>query len=141
MDINFMTLDDALAVGFSKEDLKKLFNEIIDSIEVDTDEETHRDECECRKCPHKGLCSDDDDDEEIELDIFREDMIMSVFDYLFALRAIDKNTKITDDMIDELVDIIKDLETEYLAKIAPKHAFDKNKNADDIITEFIKRLH
>lgn len=120
MDINFITLDDALAAGISKEELKKLFNEIIDSIEVNMNEKTHRDNCKCGNCSHKGLC-DETETKETELDIFREDMILSVFDYLYALRIIDKDTKITDDMIDELMDIIKDLETEYMAKTTFMH--------------------
>ena len=137
MDIKIMTIEDALKAGISKDEIRKTINDILDSF--DDTKETHT----CGKCEN---CSNDDI-EETDLDIAREDVLIAVLDYLYALGFIDDDIEITDELFDELVDIIKDVEEECVAKLALINVFeglgnkDKHKSSDDIIADFIKKLH
>lgn len=144
MDMKFITIEDALEAGVTKDELRKAINDILDSF--DDLEETHACSGNCGNCSH--VKEDNNSDiEETDLDIAREDMLLAALDYLFALGFIDEDTELTDELFDELIDVMKAAEEEWVPKFDIAKVFvglgdkNKHKSSDDIIADFVKKLH
>lgn len=150
-----MSLTDVLRNGTSPEDIRKFFESALKDAQNEvTAEQAAKSACD-KNC---GEC------DELDLDDCREEMVYAVLDYLTALGMIPEEMEIDDDDIDSLIEIIKEVEEEYKAKIsfmkmlaamtkmeASKKEKEKEKvgdkkvttksSADDIIAQFLKGLH
>ena len=151
-NVEMMSLADALLNGASLEDIRKSFEAALQDAqsEVAAEKKKAQEAKACEKC---GDC------DELDLDVCREEMIYAILDYLTALGLIPKNIEIEDDDIDPLIDMIKEVEEEYKAKIgfmkmlsvmAKMEADKKEKvsekkvaeksSADYVIAQFLKGL-
>lgn len=148
-----MSLTDALRDGASLEDIRKSFEAALQDAqsEVAAEKKKAQEAKACEKC---GDC------DELDLDVCREEMIYAVLDYLTALGLIPEDMEIEDDDIDHLIDMIKEVEEEYKAKIgfikmlsamakmeadkkekvSEKKVAEKPSAADDVIAQFLKGL-
>lgn len=151
-NVEMMSLADALRDGASLEDIRKSFEAALQDAqnEIAAEKKKAQETKACEKC---GDC------DELDLDVCREEMIYAVLDYLTALGLIPEDMEIEDDDIDHLIDMIKEVEEEYKAKIgfikmlsamAKMEADKKEKvnekkvaekpSADDVIAQFLKGL-
>lgn len=151
-NVEMLSLADALRDGASLEDIRKSFEAALQDAqsEVAAEKKKAQEAKACEKC---GDC------DELDLDVCREEMIYVVLDYLTALGLISEDMEIEDDDIDHLIDMIKEVEEEYKAKIsfmkmlsamAKMEADKKEKvsekkvaekpSADDVIAQFLKGL-
>ena len=151
-NVEMLSLADALRDGASLEDIRKSFEAALQDAqsEVAAEKKKAQEAKACEKC---GDC------DELDLDVCREEMIYAVLDYLTALGLIPEDMEIEDDDIDHLIDMIKEVEEEYKAKIgfikmlsamAKMEADKKEKvsekkvaekhSADDVIAQFLKGL-
>ena len=151
-NVEMLSLADALRDGVSLEDIRKSFEAALQDAQSEVAAEKKKAQ-EAKAC---GKCGDCD---ELDLDVCREEMIYAVLDYLTALGLIPEDMEIEDDDIDHLIDMIKEVEEEYKAKIdfikmfsamAKMEADKKEKvsekkvaekpSADDVIAQFLKGL-
>ena len=151
-NVEMLSLADALRDGASLEDIRKSFEAALQDAqsEVAAEKKKAQEAKACEKC---GDC------DELDLDVCREEMIDAVLDYLTALDLIPEDMEIEDDDIDHLIDMIKEVEEEYKAKIgfmkmlsvmAKMEADKKEKvsekkvaeksSADYVIAQFLKGL-
>ena len=151
-NVEMLSLADALRDGASLEDIRKSFEAALQDAqsEVTAEKKKAQEAKACEKC---GDC------DELDLDVCREEMIYAVLDYLTALGLIPEDMEIEDDDIDHLIDMIKEVEEEYKAKIgfikmlsamAKMEADKKEKvsekkvaeksSADYVIAQFLKGL-
>ena len=151
-NVEMLSLADALRDGASLEDIRKSFEAALQDAqsEVAAEKKKAQEVKACEKC---GDC------DELDLDVCREEMIYAVLDYLTALGLIPEDMEIEDDDIDHLIDMIKEVEEEYKAKIgfmkmlsamAKMEADKKEKvsekkvaeksSADYVIAQFLKGL-
>lgn len=151
-NVEMLSLADALRDGVSLEDIRKSFEAALQDAqsEVATEKKKAQEAKACEKC---GDC------DELDLDVCREEMIYAVLDYLTALGLIPEDMEIEDDDIDHLIDMIKEVEEEYKAKISfikmlsamTKMEADKKEkvsekkvaekpSADYVIAQFLKGL-
>lgn len=154
-NVEMLSLADALRDGASLEDIRKSFEAALQDAqsEVAAEKRRHKKAQEAKACETCGDC------DELDLDVCREEMIYAVLDYLTALGLIPEDMEIEDDDIDHLIDMIKEVEEEYKAKIgfmkmlsamAKMEADKKEKvsekkvaekpSADDVIAQFLKGL-
>lgn len=151
-NVKMLSLADALRDGASLEDIRKSFEAALQDAQSEVAAEKKKAQ-EAKACENCGDC------DELDLDVCREEMIYAVLDYLTALDLIPEDMEIEDDDIDHLIDMIKEVEEEYKAKIgfmkmlsamAKMEADKKEKvsekkvaekpSADDVIAQFLKRL-
>lgn len=151
-NVEMLSLADALRDGASLEDIRKSFEAALQDAqsEVAAEKKKAQEAKACEKC---GNC------DELDLDVCREEMIYAVLDYLTALGLIPEDMEIEDDDIDHLIDMIKEVEEEYKAKISfikmlsamTKMEADKKEkvsekkvaekpSADYVIAQFLKGL-
>lgn len=151
-NVEMLSLADALRDGASLEDIRKSFEAALQDAqsEVAAEKKKAQEAKACEKC---GDCDESD------LDVCREEMIYAVLDYLTALGLIPEDMEIEDDDIDHLIDMIKEVEEEYKAKIGfikmlsamTKMEADKKEkvsekkvaekpSADYVIAQFLKGL-
>lgn len=151
-NVEMLSLADTLRDGASLEDIRKSFEAALQDAqsEVAAEKKKAQEAKACEKC---GDCN------ELDLDVCREEMIYAVLDYLTALGLIPEDMEIEDDDIDHLIDMIKEVEEEYKAKIgfmkmlsvmAKMEADKKEKvgekkvaeksSADYVIAQFLKGL-
>lgn len=151
-NVEMLSLADALRDGASLEDIRKSFEAALQDAqnEVAAEKKKAQEAKACEKC---GDC------DELDLDVCREEMIYAVLDYLTALGLIPEDIEIEDDDIDHLIDMIKEVEEEYKAKISfikmlstmTKMEVDKKEkvsekkvaekpSADYVIAQFLKGL-
>lgn len=151
-NVEMLSLADALRDGASLEDIRKSFEAALQDAQNEVAAEKKKAQ-EAKACENCGNC------DELDLDVCREEMIYAVLDYLTALGLIPEDMEIEDDDIDHLIDMIKEVEEEYKAKIgfmkmlsamAKMEADKKEKvsekkvaekpSADDVIAQFLKGL-
>lgn len=151
-NVEMLSLADALRDGASLEDIRKSFEAALQDAQNEVSAEKKKAQ-EAKACENCGDC------DELDLDVCREEMIYAVLDYLTALGLIPEDMEIEDDDIDHLIDMIKEVEEEYKAKIgfmkmlsamAKMEADKKEKvsekkvaeksSADDVIAQFLKGL-
>ena len=151
-NVEMLSLADALRDGVSLEDIRKSFEAALQDAQSEV-------AAEKKKAQEAKACENCDDCDEVDLDVCREEMIYAVLDYLTALGLIPEDMEIEDDDIDHLIDMIKEIEEEYKAKIgfmkmlsamAKMEADKKEKvsekkvaeksSADDVIAQFLKGL-
>lgn len=151
-NVEMLSLADALRDGASLEDIRKSFEAALQDAQSEV-------AAEKKKAQEAKACENCDDCDELDLDVCREEMIYAVLDYLTALGLIPENMEIEDDDIDHLIDMIKEVEEEYKAKIGfmkmlsamVKMEADKKEkvsekkvaekpSADDVIAQFLKGL-
>ena len=151
-NVEMLSLADALRDGASLEDIRKSFEAALQDAQSEVAAEKKKAQ-EAKACEKRGDCDD------LDLDVCREEMIYAVLDYLTALGLIPEDMEIEDDDIDHLIDMIKEVEEEYKAKIgfmkmlsamAKMEADKKEKvnekkvaekpSADDVIAQFLKGL-
>lgn len=151
-NVEMLSLADALRDGASLEDIRKSFEAALQDAQSEVAAEKKKAQ-EAKACENCGDC------DELDLDVCREEMIYAVLDYLTALGLIPEDMEIEDDDIDHLIDMIKEVEEEYKAKIgfikmlsaiAKIEADKKEKvsekkvaekpSADDVIAQFLKGL-
>ena len=151
-NVEMMSLADALRDGASLEDIRKSFEAALQDAQSEVAAEKKKAQ-EAKACENCGDC------DELDLDVCREEMIYAVLDYLTALGLIPEDMEIEDEDIDHLIDMIKEVEEEYKAKIgfmkmlsamAKMEADKKEKvsekkvaekpSADYVIAQFLKRL-
>lgn len=151
-NVEMMSLADALRDGASLEDIRKSFEAALQDAQSEVAAEKKKAQ-EAKACENCGDC------DELDLDVCREEMIYAVLDYLTAFGLIPEEAEIDDEDIDHLIDIIKEVEEEYKAKIsfmkmlsamAKMEADKKEKvsekkvaekpSADDVIAQFLKGL-
>lgn len=151
-NVEMLSLVDALRDGASLEDIRKSFESALQ----DAQSEVAAEKKKTQKAKAYEKC---EDYPELNLEICREDMIFAVLDYLIVLGLIPEDMEIEADDIDHLIDIIKEVEEEYKAKISfmktlsamakmeadKKEEISKKKvtekpSADDIIAQFLKGL-
>lgn len=151
-NVEMLFLADALRDRASLEDIRKSFEAALQDAqsEVAAEKKKAQEAKACEKC---GDC------DELDLDVCREEMIYTVLDYLTALGLIPEDMEIEDDDIDHLIDMIKEVEEEYKAKISfikmlstmtkmevgKKEKVSEKKvaekpSADDVIAQFLKGL-
>ena len=152
-NVEMLSLADALRDGASLEDIRKSFEAALQDAqsEVAAEKKKAQEAKACEKC---GDC------DELDLDVCREEMIYAVLDYLTALGLIPEGIEIEEYYdIDRLIDMIKEVEEEYKAKIgfmkmlsamAKMEAGTKEKvsekkvaeksSADYVIAQFLKGL-
>lgn len=152
-NVEMLSLADALRDGASLEDIRKSFEAALQDAQNEVAAEKKKKAQEAKACENCGDC------DELDLDVCREEMIYAVLDYLTALGLIPEDMEIEDDDIDHLIDMIKEVEEEYKAKIgfikmlsamAKMEADKKEKvsekkvaekpSADDVIAQFLKGL-
>lgn len=153
-NVEILSLADALRDGASLEDIRKSFEAALQDAQNEVAAEKKKaQEAKAKACENCGDC------DELDLDVCREEMIYAVLDYLTALGLIPEDMEIEDDDIDHLIDMIKEVEEEYKAKIgfikmlsamAKMEADKKEKvsekkvaekpSADDVIAQFLKGL-
>jgi predicted molibdopterin-dependent oxidoreductase YjgC len=151
-NVEMLSLADALRDGASLEDIRKSFEAALQNAQSEVAAEKKKAQ-EAKACENCGDCN------ELDLDVCREEMIYAVLDYLTALGLIPEDMEIEDDDIDHLIDMIKEVEEEYKAKIsfmkmlsamAKMEADKKEKvsekkvveksSADYVIAQFLKGL-
>lgn len=151
-NVEMLSLADALRDGASLEDIRKSFEAALQDAQSEVAAEKKKAQ-EAKACENCGDC------DELDLDVCREEMIYAVLDYLTAFGLIPEEAEIDDEDIDHLIDIIKEVEEEYKAKIsfmkmlsamAKMEADKKEKvsekkvaekpSADDVIAQFLKGL-
>ena len=151
-NVEMLSLADALRDGASLEDIRKSFEAALQDAQSEVAAEKKKAQ-EAKACENCGDC------DELDLDVCREEMIYAILDYLTALGLIPEDMEIEDDDIDHLIDMIKEVEEEYKAKIdfikmlsamAKMEADKKEKvsekkvaekpSADDVIAQFLKGL-
>ena len=151
-NVEMLSLADALRDGASLEDIRKSFEAALQDAQSEV-------AAEKKKAQEAKACENCSDCDELDLDVCREEMIYAVLDYLTALGLIPEDMEIEDDDIDHLIDMIKEVEEEYKAKIgfmkmlsamAKMEADKKEKvsekkvaekpSADDVIAQFLKGL-
>ena len=151
-NVEMLSLADALRDGASLEDIRKSFEAALQDAQNEVAAEKKKAQ-EAKACENCGDC------DELDLDVYREEMIYAVLDYLTALGLIPEDMEIEDDDIDHLIDMIKEVEEEYKAKISfikmlstmTKMEVDKKEkvsekkvaekpSADDVIAQFLKGL-
>ena len=151
-NVEMLSLADALRDGASLEDIRKSFEAALQDAQSEVAAEKKKAQ-EAKACENCGDCN------ELDLDVCREEMIYAVLDYLTALGLIPEDMEIEDDDIDHLIDMIKEVEEEYKAKIGfikmlsvmTKMEADKKEkvsekkvaekpSADDVIAQFLKGL-
>ena len=151
-NVEMLSLADALRDGASLEDIRKSFEAALQDAQSEVAAEKKKAQ-EAKACENCGDCN------ELDLDVCREEMIYAVLDYLTALGLIPEDMEIEDDDIDHLIDMIKEVEEEYKAKIsfmkmlsamAKMEADKKEKvsekkvveksSADYVIAQFLKGL-
>lgn len=151
-NVEMLSLADALRDGASLEDIRKSFEAALQDAQSEVAAEKKKAQ-EAKACENCGDC------DELDLDVCREEMIYAVLDYLTALGLIPEDMEIEDDDIDHLIDMIKEVEEEYKAKIGftkmlsamVKMEADKKEkvsekkvaekpSADDVIAQFLKGL-
>lgn len=151
-NVEMLSLADALRDGASLEDIRKSFEAALQDAQSEV-------AAEKKKAQEAKACENCDDCDELDLDVCREEMIYAVLDYLTALGLIPEDMEIEDDDIDHLIDMIKEVEEEYKAKIGfmkmlsamVKMEADKKEkvsekkvaekpSADDVIAQFLKGL-
>lgn len=151
-NVEMLSLADALRDGASLEDIRKSFEAALQDAQNEVAAEKKKAQ-EAKACENCGDC------DELDLDVCREEMIYAILDYLTALGLIPEDMEIEDDDIDHLIDMIKEVEEEYKAKIgfmkmlsamAKMEADKKEKvsekkvaekpSADDVIAQFLKGL-
>lgn len=151
-NVEMLSLADALRDGASLEDIRKSFEAALQDAqsEVAAEKKKAQEAKACEKC---GDC------DELDLDVCREEMIYAILDYLTALGLIPEDMEIEDNDIDHLIDMIKEVEEEYKAKIGfmkmlsamTKMEADKKEkvsekkvaekpSADYVIAQFLKGL-
>lgn len=154
-NVEMLSLADALRDGASLEDIRKSFEAALQ----DAQSEVAAEKKKAQKAQEAKACENCGDCDELDLDVCREEMIYAVLDYLTALGLIPEDMEIEDDDIDHLIDMIKEVEEEYKAKIdfmkmlsamAKMEADKKEKvsekkvaekpSADDVIAQFLKGL-
>lgn len=154
MNTEMMSLTDALRDGASPEDIRKSFEAALQDAQNEVAAEKAKTAKTC-----DGKCEGCNDCGELDLDDCREEMIYAVLDYLTALGLVPEEMEIDDEDIDHLIDMIKEVEEEYKAKIgfmkmlsamAKMEADKKEKvgekkvaekpSADDVIAQFLKGL-
>ena len=152
-NVEMLSLADALRDGASLEDIRKSFEAALQDAQNEVAAEKKKKAQEAKACENCGDC------DELDLDVCREEMIYAVLDYLTALGLIPEDMEIEDDDIDHLIDMIKEVEEEYKAKIgfmkmlsamAKMEADKKEKvsekkvaeksSADYVIAQFLKGL-
>ena len=152
-NVEMLSLADALRDGASLEDIRKSFEAALQDAQSEVAAEKKAQEAKAKACEKCGDC------DELDLDVCREEMIYAVLDYLTALGLIPEDMEIEDDDIDHLIDMIKEVEEEYKAKIgfikmlsamAKMEADTKEKvsekkvaeksSADYVIAQFLKGL-
>lgn len=151
-NVEMLSLADALRDGASLEDIRKSFEAALQDAQSEV-------AAEKKKAQEAKACENCDDCDELDLDVCREEMIYAVLDYFTALGLIPEDMEIEDDDIDHLIDMIKEVEEEYKAKIGfmkmlsamVKMEADKKEkvsekkvaekpSADDVIAQFLKGL-
>lgn len=151
-NVEMLSLADALRDGASLEDIRKSFEAALQDAQSEVAAEKKKAQ-EAKACENCGDC------DELDFDVCREEMICAVLDYLTALGLIPEDMEIEDDDIDHLIDMIKEVEEEYKAKIgfikmlsamAKMEVNNKEKvsekkvaekpSADDVIAQFLKGL-
>lgn len=151
-NVEMLSLADALRDGASLEDIRKSFEAALQDAQSEVAAEKKKAQ-EAKACENCGNC------DELDLDVCREEMIYAVLDYLTALGLIPEDMEIEDDDIDHLIDMIKEVEEEYKAKISfmkmlsamTKMEADKKEkvsekkvveksSADYVIAQFLKGL-
>ena len=151
-NVEMLSLADALRDGASLEDIRKSFEAALQDAqnEVAAEKKKAQEAKACEKC---GDCDD------LDLDVCRKKMIYAILDYLIALGLIPEDMEIEDEDIDHLIDMIKEVEEEYKAKISlikmlsamtemeadKKEKVSEKKvaekpSADDVIAQFLKGL-
>ena len=154
-NVEMLSLADALRDGVSLDDIRKSFEAALQDAQSEVAAEKKAQEAKAKTC---GKCGDHD---EFDLDVYREDMIYAVLDYLTALGLIPEGIEIEEYYdIDRLIDMIKEVEEECQAKIgfmkmlaamtemeadkkekvSEKKVAEKT-SADDVIAQFLKGLH
>ena len=152
-NVEMLSLADALRDGISLENIRKSFEAALQDAQSEVAAEKKKKAQEAKACEKCGDC------DELDLDVCREEMIYAVLDYLTALGLIPEDMEIEDDDIDHLIDMIKEVEEEYKAKIGfmkmlsamTKMEVDKKEkvsekkvveksSADYVIAQFLKGL-
>ena len=151
-NMEMLSLADALRDGVSLEDIRKSFEAALQDAQSEV-------AAEKKKAQEAKACENCSDCDELDLDVCREEMIYAILDYLTALGLIPEDMEIEDDDIDHLIDMIKEVEEEYKAKLGfmkmfatmtkmetgKKEKVSKKKvvekpSADDVIAQFLKGL-
>ena len=157
-NIEMMSLADALRDGASLEDIRKSFESALQNAQSEVAAEKKAQEAKakakaCEKCGD-GNC------DELDLDVCREEMVYAILDYLTALGLIPEDIEIKDDDIDHLINMTKEIEEEYKAKLSfmkmfstmfkmevskkekvgEKRVVKRPSAADDVIAQFLKGL-
>ena len=152
-NVEMLSLADALRDGVSLEDIRKSFEAALQDAQSEVAAEKKKKAQEAKACENCGDC------DELDLDVCREEMIYAVLDYLTALGLIPEDMEIEDDDIDHLIDMIKEVEEEYKAKLGFMKMFSimakmetdtkekvsekkvaEKPSADDVIAQFLKGL-
>ena len=155
-NIEMMSLADALRDGASLEDIRKSFESALQDAQSEIAAEKKAQEAKAKACEKCG----DGDCNELDLDECREEMVYAILDYLTALGFIPEDTEIKDDDINHLINITKEIEKEYKAKlsfmkmfstmfkmeagkkekVSEKRVVERSFTADDVIAQFLKGL-
>jgi len=156
---NMMSLADALRNGDNPDEIRAGFEAALQAAQNEVAaEQAAKAENKCA-----GNCNGCTECAEEYLDETREEMIYAVLDYLTALGLISEDMEITDEDVEHLNEAIKEIETEFRAKIGflkmlsdladmkaamttpekvpEKKVERKIATADDIIAQFLKGLH
>ena len=154
-NIKMMSLADALRDGTSLEDIRKSFESALQDAQSEVAAEKKAQEAKAKACEKRG----DGNCDELDLDVCREEMIYAILDYLTALGLIPEDMEIKDNDIDHLINITKEIEKEYKAKLSFMKMFStmfkmeagkkekvsekrviERTSADDVIAQFLKGL-
>ena len=157
-NIKMMSLADALRDGTSLEDIRKSFESALQDAqsEIAAEKKAQKaQEAKAKACEKRG----DGNCDELDLDVCREEMVYAILDYLTALGFIPKDIEIKDDDIDHLINMTKETEEEYKAKLSFMKMFStmfkmeagkkekvsekrvvERSSADDVIAQFLKGL-
>lgn len=154
-NIEMMSLADALRDGASLEDIRKSFESALQDAQSEVAAEKKAQEAKAKTCEKCG----DGNCDELDLDVCREEMVYAILDYLTALGLIPKDMEIEDNDIDHLINMTKEIEEEYKAKLSFMKMFStmfkmeagkkekvgekrvvERSSADDVIAQFLKGL-
>ena len=157
-NIEIMSLADALRDGASLEDIRKSFESALQDAqsEVAAEKKAQKaQEAKAKTCEKRG----DGNCDELDLDECREEMIYAILDYLTALGLIPEDMEIEDNDIDHLINMTKEIEKEYKAKLSFMKMFStmfkmeagkkekvgekrvaERSSADYVIAQFLKGL-
>lgn len=154
-NIEMMSLADALRDGASLEDIRKSFESALQDAQSEIAAEKKAQEAKAKACEKRG----DGNYDKLDLDEYREEMIYAILDYLKALGLIPEDMEIEDNDIDHLINMTKEIEEEYKAKLSFMKMFStmfkmevgkkekvgekrvvKRSSADDVIAQFLKGL-